>query len=86
MSIRLVYKNPYPHILRKTRLKLRYEELCRDDDVVENNKVTAKTVAGAELCQHQVQLVHAGKRRQERREGMIVKTNIRHCKTYLLYL
>lgn len=64
-----VYKNPYPHILRKTRLKLRYEELCRDNDVVENNKVTAKTVAGAELCQHQVQLVHARKKEAREKGG-----------------
>lgn len=40
--------------------------------MVENNEVTAKAVAGAELCQHQMHLVHTRrqgrKKERERRE------------------
>lgn len=46
---------------------MREEELCRDDDVVEDDKVTAETVGGAELRQHQMHLVNT--RRQRKREG-----------------
>lgn len=31
---------------------MRNEELCGDDDVVEDDEVSAEAVAGAELCQH----------------------------------
>lgn len=47
---------------------MRKEELCRDDDVVEDNKVTAKTVGGAELCQHQMHLVNTRGHRERKRE------------------
>lgn len=40
------------NILREARLQMRNEELCGDDDVVEDDEVSAEAVAGAELCQH----------------------------------
>ena len=46
------------------------EELCGNDNVVEDNKVTAEAVGGAELCQHQMHLVHTSRRwRERKREG-----------------
>lgn len=42
------------------------QELRRDDDVVEDGEVTAEAVAGAELRQRQVHLVHAATQRRER--------------------
>lgn len=43
------------------------QELWRDDDVVEDVEVTAEAVAGAQLRQRQVHLVHTEER--ETRDG-----------------
>lgn len=43
------------------------QELCRDDDVVEDVEVTAEAVAGAQLRQRQVHLVHTETQRRETR-------------------
>ncbi len=57
-------------VLREACLQMRKEELCGNDDVVEDNKVTAEAVGGAELRQHQMHLVHTRRRgrKRERRE------------------
>lgn len=41
------------------------QELCRDNDVVEDLEVTAEAVAGAELRQRQMHLVHTEIQRRE---------------------
>ena len=48
------------------------EELCGNDDVVEDNKVTAEAVGGAQLCQHQMHLVHTRRRKKDREGGGIL--------------
>lgn len=56
-------------ILGEACLQLRKEELCRNHDVVEDCEVTAEAVGGADLCQHQMHLVHTRRQREkERRE------------------
>lgn len=62
-------------VLREACLQMGKEELCGNDDVVKDNQVTAEAVGGAELCQHQMHLVHA---RRRGREGRIkvFRTNI----------
>lgn len=49
---------------------MRKKELCGNDDVVEDDKVTTEAVGGAEFCQHQMHLVHTRRRgrKRERRE------------------
>lgn len=41
------------------------QELCRNDDVVEDSEVTAEAVAGAELRQGQMHLVHTETQKRE---------------------
>lgn len=58
---------------------MRKEELGGNYDVVEDNKVTAETVGGAQLCQGQMHLVHTEHRGKDReREGrmQVFRTNI----------
>lgn len=56
-------------ILREAGLQMRKEELCGNNDVIADNKVTGETVGGAELCQRQMHLVKT-KRKREREERM----------------
>lgn len=64
---------PSPHsILREACLQMRKKKLCGDDDVIEDDKVAAEAVAAAELCQHQMHLVHTRRCGRKRdREGRI---------------
>lgn len=43
------------------------QELCRDDGVVEDVEVTAEVVAGAQLRQRQMHLVHTETQKRETR-------------------
>lgn len=53
-------KKKQHNVLAEATLQLGQEKLGRDDDVLEDGEVTAEAVAGAELRQHQVHLVHTG--------------------------
>lgn len=58
------------NVLGEATLQVGQQELRRDDDVVEDGEVTAEAVAGAELRQRQVHLVHAAPQRREREKDM----------------
>lgn len=60
---------PSPLILREACLQVGKEELCGNDDVVEDHKFTAEAVGGAELRQHQMHLVHARRCGRKREKG-----------------
>lgn len=58
------------NILGEATLQVGQQELCRDDDVVEDGEVTAEAVAGAQLGQRQVHLVHTETQKRETRASL----------------
>lgn len=60
-------------LLRQADLQLRQEELCWNDNVVEDDQLSAETVGGAELRQLQMQLVHTRRQRDRGRTEQICK-------------
>lgn len=67
-------------LLREACLQMRNKKLSGNNDVVKDNKVTAETVGGAELCQGQMHLVHTMRRGRKTEQGegrmQVIRRNV----------
>lgn len=64
---------------------MRKEELCGNNDVIEDSKVTGETVGGAKLCQHQMHLVDT-RRKRAQKERDVFRTHVLKVTVVWMYI